>query len=480
MAESLIGNGLATPPSRLTLANRALREGRWVEAMQHYLSALRSDPTLARLIAPNLDLLRRRHQRTKVAPKRLRIGVCGWDLAHNAAGRVYTLAQIHARYAEVEIIGCLFPQHGTQIWAPIRNEPLPPVHTMLVDDEERFLAQAVDLVAAHPYDIVHLSKPRMPNVFIGLLYRLLWGARVIMDIDDEELSFVESATSEVSGSHPTHPERTIDLDGRDWTRVAVSMARDFDAVTVANAALQQRYGGEIVPHARDETLFVPANAAARTAARREFELPLDRTIVMFLGTPRQHKGLLRLAQALAATEQSDVVLAVFGDFDDPEAKEALLAVPGVECILRPMVPFGDVPRVLAAADCCVLLQDPRSMTARFQTPAKLTDALAMALPVAVTATPGVDSFIAAAAVVPLNDSDIAATLRGFLQVVIAEGNHRAREYFVNELSIQSVSRSLRNAVSKLMAASFGRFESEIIELTAGQPSLNALLKSKRP
>jgi hypothetical protein len=34
---------------------------------------------------------------------------------------------------------------------------------------------------------VDLSKPRLPAVVIGLLYKLLWGAAVLVDIDDEEL-----------------------------------------------------------------------------------------------------------------------------------------------------------------------------------------------------------------------------------------------------------------------------------------------------
>ena len=37
---------------------------------------------------------------------------------------------------------------------------------------------------------MHLSKPRLPAVVIGLLYKLLWGAAVLVDIDDEELLFV--------------------------------------------------------------------------------------------------------------------------------------------------------------------------------------------------------------------------------------------------------------------------------------------------
>ncbi|MDT9206302.1 tetratricopeptide repeat protein, partial [Limnospira sp. PMC 1243.20] len=124
--------------------------------------------------------------------ERPRVGVCGWELSHNAAGRAYTLAQLYGGFAEVELIGCLFPKYGGQVWEPIRGGEIR-CHTIRVEDEGRFVEQALGLVWAHPYEVVHLSKPRMPNIILGLLYKLVWGARVIVDIDDEELIFVRAS-----------------------------------------------------------------------------------------------------------------------------------------------------------------------------------------------------------------------------------------------------------------------------------------------
>jgi hypothetical protein len=41
--------------------------------------------------------------------------VCGWELSHNAAGRVQTLAEIYREFAKVDIIGSIFPDWGTEI-----------------------------------------------------------------------------------------------------------------------------------------------------------------------------------------------------------------------------------------------------------------------------------------------------------------------------------------------------------------------------
>ena len=45
---------------------------------------------------------------------------------------------------------------------------------------------------------------------------------------------------------------------RAWTRACDPLIDAADQVTVSNVALQERYGGLIVPHARDERRFDPA------------------------------------------------------------------------------------------------------------------------------------------------------------------------------------------------------------------------------
>jgi hypothetical protein len=59
-----------------------------------------------------------------------------------------------------------------------------------VEHEPSFVSQAWELVLQQPADLVHLSKPRLRAVVFGLLYKLLWGAAVLVELDDEELLFV--------------------------------------------------------------------------------------------------------------------------------------------------------------------------------------------------------------------------------------------------------------------------------------------------
>jgi hypothetical protein len=116
-----------------------------------------------------------------------------------------------------------FPQRGRELWQPIQTAvikaQLPP-HTFVAEHEPRYVEQAFELVLQHPADLVHLSKPRLPAVVIGLLYKLLWGTAVLMDIDDEELC------------------NARELMGALWTRLAIDLAQWFDGITVANGPLQ--------------------------------------------------------------------------------------------------------------------------------------------------------------------------------------------------------------------------------------------------
>lgn len=371
--------------SQFASGNRALRTGDYAAAISHYVTAMQTVPDLAKMVVTNLVMTRTKYRNSRNVSKRQRVAVCGWELAHNAAGRVYTLAKLYETFANVEIIGSIFPAYGKELWEPIRSTTLP-VHTFLVEDESRFLEQAIQLVAAHPFDIVHLSKPRIPNIFFGILYKLFWDAKVIMDIDDEELTFVDSDLS-IRIDDYVEDKCTLpplkNLDGQEWTQIAVGLANEFDAVTVSNPTLQQRYGGEIIRHVRDERLFRPSPELKRKG-RQKLGIPQGKKVVLFFGTPRQHKGLLEVAETIRSLNRNDLLFAIIGDFPDPALKVRLTEMTGVSYLFLGNQPFDNIPEVVSIGDFCVLLQDFHSPMAQFQVPAKLSDALGMGLVVLVS------------------------------------------------------------------------------------------------
>ncbi|WP_170188930.1 tetratricopeptide repeat protein [Geitlerinema sp. P-1104] len=173
---------------------------------------------------------------------RPQVGVCSGELSQKAVDRADTLAQLYGGFAQVELISSQFPQSEGQVSQPIRETEIP-CHRIQAEHEEQFLEQVLALVLAHPYEVVHLSQPRMPNMILGLLYKLLWNARVLVDIDDEELSLVGASETLDLGMLLSSEEQLpplLDLLGQDWTRIAVGLAncdgfRALDSTSVGEA-----------------------------------------------------------------------------------------------------------------------------------------------------------------------------------------------------------------------------------------------------
>src|SRR5690606_23666393 len=116
-------------------------------------------------------------------------------------------------------------------------------------------------------------------------------------------------------------------------------------------------------------------------------IPQNKQVVLFYGTPRQHKGICETAQALSHLGRDDVCYVIAGGEPDTELKEQLQSISGVDYIFLGPQSYERAPDVVALGDICVLLQDTNSPVAQFQLPAKLIDALGMGLTVFAQVTP---------------------------------------------------------------------------------------------
>lgn len=421
--------------------NTAFRDKNYPEAIRCYIEALVSRHALSKTVAGNIALARNRYRAARTSLDRPRVAVCCWDLAHNAAGRAHTLAQMYESFADVEIIGSIFSARDHRIWFPIQDTHIP-VHGFLVENEEDFLVQATTLVAEHPCDVLHLSKPRLPNILIGMLYKRIWGTKVLVDVDDDELDFVNATTAVSLDRYllqHTHLPPLRDLAGHDWTRLAVALAQGFDGITVVNHALQHQYGGQLLRHARNEAIFQPPSKKRQQESRKKFDLPPDGKVVLFLGTPREFKGLLETAQAIAQLKRQDIVFAIVGDFPDPDLKARLLAIADVNYAFIANQPISALPEIAGIGNVCVLMQDVHSAAARHQTPAKLTDALALGLPVLATETPALSDAFVEGAVLPVSMDTLATQLTRILDDEGAADRLRQAglRYFQRELSFSA-------------------------------------------
>jgi glycosyltransferase involved in cell wall biosynthesis len=195
-----------------------------------------------------------------------------------------------------------------------------------------------------------------------------------------------------------------------------------------------------VPHGTLTELFDPANVD-RAAARRRFGF--TGPVVLFPGTRRRHKGLRPLAKAVASIDGAKLaVLCRPDDYIEPKWAEFPL-------IKIPVIPYGLLPELLAAADV-VAVPQLDTEGARHQMPMKIYDAMAMAKPIVASAVSDLPQTLDGCAklVSPKNVKELADAISYLLQNP-AEGRllgERARKRCLEKYSMQSVAQSLSKAV----------------------------------
>jgi len=365
---------------------------RSAEADGHVLFALDDPPTEQtdgaghEVSTPQVSTPRRQGRRPKV-------NVVSWSASHNPLGRTHLLAQMLSRNFDVDIVGATFDRFGGGIWPPLQDAD-PPVRTFPGGSLTDMLPTMETFASTLDGDAIVVSKPRFPGYGLAMLATCARRRPVILDVDDHELAFVGADTPlglddmVRLGDNPA-------LDnpfGGTWTRYCDGLIGAADALTVSNAVLQARYGGVIIGHGRDETVFDPTRVD-RGAVRRSLGFdPADR-ILLFGGTARRHKGIVDAAASLRRIGDPSLKLCLI---ETPELDEEVaddLAEYADHICTVPTRPMDEMPALLAAADAVCVLSDPTSPVAAYQIPAKVTDALAMGTPCLVRRVRPLDELI---------------------------------------------------------------------------------------
>jgi glycosyltransferase involved in cell wall biosynthesis len=307
-----------------------------------------------------------------------------WDAASNPLGRAYLIADMLHRAFAVQVLGACFPAYGSEVWAPLRHPRLP-IRTWVGRQFPHHFREMRHAIGDVKSDAVLVSKPRLPSYELGMLISSAMQRPVLLDVDDYELAFFpdREALSLDEVARRRHDPDFLRPYGNLWTRYCEGIVGAANAVTVSNAVLQARYGGTVLPHARDEQLFDPARYD-RQAVRARFGYGPSDFVILFVGTPRQHKGLPEIAAALERLGDPRCRLCVIGSITDPVIQRRLAPA---HVDVHPEQPFDALPATLSMADLLCLLQDPASEISHYQMPAKFTDGLAMAIPMLATDVP---------------------------------------------------------------------------------------------
>ncbi len=386
----------------------------------------------------------------RVRPQRRSVSVVSWSTTHNPLGRAHVLAELLRDRYDVELVGPRFDRFGTETWPPLRDMDIP-LRSFPGGAFPDLFALLEDFASTITSDAVVVSKPRLPSYLLGMMTKAVRARPLVLDVDDRELTFV-GADEPRSLPDLEHlgDEELANPHGRWWTQLCESVVTAADQVTVSGPALQELFGGTIVPHARDERVFDPARVD-RGEARQRFGFGPDERIVLFGGTPRRHKGVVELAAALHEIGDPRARLCVIGTSEldalwgDLEPYSEMIRV-------VPPQPFATLPHLLAAADMVAVLQDPDSDVSRFQMPAKITDALAMQLPCLVRTVPPLEPLVRSGHLRAVGHDGLAASVAALLEDLPGARQQALanRELFLSDFSFAAIRPRLEAVVESLL------------------------------
>ena len=368
----------------------------------------------------------------------MKITVLCHNLSTNNAMRAHRLAVMARRFADVKLIG---PVEKAGIWPALRPEPW--IRTVAESRFPKFADSIIALAELCDGDLLLACKPQLGSFGVALVAAERRPAPVVLDFDDLDTAFMPRTDW---AEHPGMADLR-----RPGSAIYVSLLTRAhaaaDAVIASSSALAKRFAGTLVPHGCDPEQFDPARVD-REAARREFNFQAP--TVLFVGTPRWHKGLKPLAKAVAKIPGARLAVAC-REHDFTEAEWKRFPLDRV-----PLAAYPDVPRLIAAADV-VAIPQLDTEASHYQMPMKAYDAMAMAAPIVASAISDLPQLLdGCGRLVPPGDVEaLAAALRGLLDAP-AEARalgRRARAKLLEQFTLGHVADTLRGVLERVMSNS---------------------------
>ena len=304
----------------------------------------------------------------------MKICILCFDLSNNSLGRAGLMAMALASKHEVEIIG---PSKSGDIWFPLKDMDIP-IRTYPWKRYPFFISTIRKMIKGMNADVIIACKLRPTSFGIALIKKLTSNIPVIADIDDWELGFLYHSGfwgkvgRFFNFSNPN---------GLPYTWLMERLIGFANSTIVSNRFLQNKFSGTLIYHCRDTSLLDPDKFDSDTIKNR---LGLkNKKVVMFLGTPRAHKGIQELFIAIEKINDPDVILVLVGADSSIQSHIDNMKSNQDKVVVFPKIPFKNLPEYLAVADILVIPQRRTSDT-EGQIPAKLFDAMAMAKPIITT------------------------------------------------------------------------------------------------
>ena len=377
----------------------------------------------------------------------MKICLLCFDISNNSLGRTALLASALTTRHEVKIIGT---SKNGDIWYPMRDIDIP-IQIYSWSRYPKFISTIRKMLREMDADIYIACKLRPTSFGIALLKKWFSKKPVLLDIDDWEAGFYYHSGfwgcvgRFLNFSNPN---------GLPYTWLMEKLTGFADSIIVSNKFLQNRFTGDVVHHCRDTNVLNPDNFDSQEV-KKSLGLKNNR-VIMFMGTPRAHKGIDDLIKAVDTLNYSDLRLVFVGA--EPSFDPARNSSPSTQkkVVVLPKIPFNELPRNLSAADILVVPQRDTTDT-QGQIPAKLFDAMAMAKPVITTRVSDIPEVLGGCGylVEPGDPDELAHTLQHVLDnpEEAREKGLRARERCIELYDLKVMEEKLQKLIEEITVSS---------------------------
>lgn len=388
----------------------------------------------------------------------MKISILTPDLSLNCLGRTYLLAKILQRHYKVEIIGPIF---GEGIWEPAAYDKSIIYKAVRISGRFKPYWQIGELIKKIDGDVIYASKPLFSSFGIGLLKKALKKKPLILDIDDWQMGFIKENYSRLSTYRRFRFIVSSTLYfynlGSYWNNLINEKLIHFtDEITVSNNFLKEKFGGTLIWHGRDTDNFNPQKYNKKLL-REKYKINDSKKIIIFLGTPREHKGVEILINAVSIIENKNIVLFVVGIEDDDNYGKKLTKIAkemlGYKYKGFDIQPFEKIPEFLTLADVVVIPQK-NNLATTGQVPAKVFDAMAMAKPIIATSVSDLPEILDGCGWIrkPENPRELAKTIEYVLD------NPKEAEKMGQKARQKCIEKYSWDAMEKILLKIFKKYE----------------------
>ena len=207
----------------LQIANRAFRNGDYLQAIHAYVCVIRHNPAMAKNIAVNISLARRKLRLVRANLGQPKVAFFCGDSDNTTSPSGHNFLKCYEDIAAVERINlsCLLTELTPAIKDPFDNK----ADKLGLKRTKGFVDNALDYVITNHYDAVYFTKESVKNSIIGIIYQLVWGAYVVASSENEHQVISNANESSKLSSLPEIDNRFLEFNDLEHGLISASLSK---------------------------------------------------------------------------------------------------------------------------------------------------------------------------------------------------------------------------------------------------------------